>query len=152
MVDSWVPRCACLNSLVLRSLNRWTQQNIRIALPSKPGVFSSGHLDLYITALPLAPNFERDFTWLYGSKPRPFRLRVAGSEKITTKAGSFDTYVVELTPRDGMKELQSVYYVQKSAPHIIVRKKYVVFPESRSANMPKSMGNEDLTAIQWLQQ
>jgi len=137
---------------VLRSLNRWTQQNIRIALPSKPGVFSSGHLDLYITALPLAPNFERDFTWLYGSKPRPFRLRVAGSEKITTKAGSFDTYVVELTPRDGMKELQSVYYVQKSAPHIIVRKKYVVFPESRSANMLKSMGNEDLTAIQWLQQ
>jgi dipeptidyl aminopeptidase/acylaminoacyl peptidase len=58
---------------------------------------------LVIGALPLAEGYStviRNFD-IQKQKERLMKLAVTGSEKVTVPAGSFDTFVVELTPADG---------------------------------------------------
>jgi len=56
-----------------------------------------------ISTLPLADGYRTTFrnVDLQKMQPRIMQLTVAGSEKVTVPAGTFDAYKVELTPAEG---------------------------------------------------
>jgi outer membrane lipoprotein-sorting protein len=128
--------------------NPQNKEPLKVSVPWNKNLLTTGMLDFYIAGLPLEKNYFGNFSLLYGTKARPFQLNVSGNNEIKTQAGTFPVYVVELLPLDGKKELHSVYYVMRQAPHLAVRKKYVVVPENNDLAR-KSMGNEDLISIKW---
>jgi dipeptidyl aminopeptidase/acylaminoacyl peptidase len=89
-----------------------------------------------IAALPLAEGYEtrfRNFD-VMKQKPKLMQLKVAGQEKVTVPAGTFDTWRVDITSAEGGPEKMTVW-VAKDA-----RK-----PVKTSAVMPQ-MGGATMTA------
>lgn len=68
-----------------------------------PVMADDSALEVILAALPLAPGYEttlRTFDVL-SQKVRPMSLKVTGKETVSVKAGSFETYIVEIQPLDG---------------------------------------------------
>ncbi|MDH3455537.1 MAG: DUF3108 domain-containing protein [Gemmatimonadota bacterium] len=58
---------------------------------------------------------------LLSQKIRPIGIEVTGSETVTTGAGTFETWVVTLTPLDGDESGSATLNVTRDAPHLVVR-------------------------------
>jgi dipeptidyl aminopeptidase/acylaminoacyl peptidase len=87
-------------------------------------VFAEGAgMDLVLSALPLAPDYTasvRLFSVL-AQKVRPMRIAVTGTDSTTAPAGTFATYVVQVTPLDGDDAGTATYHLTTTAPHVTVR-------------------------------
>jgi len=49
------------------------------------------------------------------------KVAVTGMESVTCAAGTFDTFVVQVTPLDGDEGGTATYHVSRTAPHVVVR-------------------------------
>jgi hypothetical protein len=67
-------------------------------------------------------------------KVRPMTLSVTGREKITTEAGSFDAFVVDVKPADGGSG-NLKYWITVTAPRIV----------RNDSEIPESMGGGFIT-------
>ena len=88
-----------------------------------PVVGESGAMDVYLAALPLAEGYTatlRTFN-VQQQQVRPMKLEVTGTDTVEVPAGSFETYVVELSALDGNDAGTGTYYVMQAAPHHVVR-------------------------------
>ena len=98
-------------------------QSMPIALSLAAPVMGEGSaLEVTIAALPLAPGYEttlRTFDPMT-QKVRPMFLKVTGKETIEVPSGSFQTYLVELTPLDGETGGGSMN-ISLEAPRCLVR-------------------------------
>ena len=65
-------------------------------------------------------------------------VEVTGTESLTTDAGTFQTYVVHITPQDGNPSGTATYHVTQDAPHLVVK---------TEASMPSGSGESVLTSI-----
>lgn len=88
----------------------------------EPVVAGGAGRDALIAALPLAPGYRatiRTFELTMG-KVRPMLLEVTGSETVECAAGSYDAFVVTLTPLDDVEGGAATLKVMTAAPHAIV--------------------------------
>jgi hypothetical protein len=105
-------------------------------------------LDLYVLGLPVEEGFQRRVSILDDNKPlRPFHLSVEGLERVHVPAGEFDAFRIAVDPLDGDQRMRSIYHVRVDLPRVVLRKEYVVNPETRGA-MKRSTGVEELEAIE----
>ena len=113
-----------------------------------PG-FLVRELDLFVLALPLRVGYRTDFERLddHDNRVRPFTLTVERQERVRVPAGEFDAWRVAITPRDGNQRLATTYHVRRSAPRVVLRKEYVVNPETKGT-MKRSIGTEELASIE----
>jgi hypothetical protein len=105
-------------------------------------------LDLYLLGLPLHQGFQQRVSILdENNKPlRPFQLSVERLERVHVPAGEFDAFRVLVDPLDGDQRMRSIYHVRADPPSVVLRKEYVVNPETRGP-MKRSTGVEELEAI-----
>jgi hypothetical protein len=100
------------------------QQTMPVDVLLEGAVFSEGAgRDALLATLPLAEGYEggmRIFA-LLTQKVRPMKIAVTGSETVTTGAGTFETFVVALSPLDGDESGTATLHVTRAAPHVIVR-------------------------------
>ena len=84
-----------------------------------PSVVDERALTMLLGTLPWTPSAKFSFPYFIGTEnaARTATLSVAGTEKVTVPAGTFDTYKVEMT---GGK-VPTTYYVEVAAPHRLVR-------------------------------
>jgi hypothetical protein len=97
-------------------------------------VFGSGAaMDVVLSGLPLAEGYQTTFRVFEATmqKVRPMRLKVAGAEKLSVKAGPFETLKVEIEPLDGDDAGTSTMHVTREAPHQVVKS---------STKLPAAMG------------
>jgi dipeptidyl aminopeptidase/acylaminoacyl peptidase len=99
-------------------------QKLPISATADGPIFAEGvSLDLLVAGLPLAPDYKataRVFALLAG-KVRPMAIAVTGAETVTTPAGTFETFVVQVTPQDGDESGTATLHVTTAAPHVVVR-------------------------------
>jgi phosphoribosylcarboxyaminoimidazole (NCAIR) mutase len=71
---------------------------------------------LAITCLPLAEGYSATFRNfdLQQMKPKVQQLKVAGSEKVTVPAGSFEAYKVEITSAEGGPDQMTLWVAKDS--------------------------------------
>jgi hypothetical protein len=88
-----------------------------------PVVGESGALDVYLAALPLAEGYTATFRTfsLQQRQVRPMQVAVTGTESVEVPAGTFEAYVVEVTPLDGNDTGASTMYIATDAPHTVVK-------------------------------
>ena len=101
-------------------------------------VFGSGAaFDAVLSGLPLTGGYQATYRIFETStqKVRPMRLTVSGTEKVSVKAGSFDTWVVEVVPLDGDDSGTATFHVTRAAPHQLV---------TASGKLPAMMGGGTL--------
>jgi hypothetical protein len=67
-------------------------------------------------------------------KVRPMTLAVTGREKVTTEAGSFDAFVVDVKPSDGGSG-NLKYWITATSPRIV----------RNDSEIPESMGGGIIT-------
>jgi hypothetical protein len=126
---------------------------MRVALPSGALAVDFGGLDVALPMLPLAPGYERPI-WILDEDSagawrfRPFALSVGAAETIRVPAGTFRALRVSLAPLDGNQRMRSTFHVQESSPRVVVRKEYLVNPETNGA-IRRSAGTEELSSIRW---
>jgi dipeptidyl aminopeptidase/acylaminoacyl peptidase len=80
-------------------------------------------MDLVLSALPLEPEYAtsvRVFSVL-SQKVRPMKIAVTGTDTTITPAGTFATYIVQVTPLDGDDAGTATFKVTTAAPHVAVR-------------------------------
>jgi hypothetical protein len=58
---------------------------------------------------------------LLSQKIRPMRVEVTGSDTVTCAAGTFATFVVQVTPQDRDQGGTATYHVTQDAPHFVVQ-------------------------------
>jgi hypothetical protein len=124
---------------------------IRVKLPA-PLALDFGALDIALPLLPLAPGYETR-VWLVDENPagwtfRPFAVSVRGPETIRVPAGTFSALRVSLAPLDGNPRMRSTFHVQSSSPRVVVRKEYLVNPETKGP-VKRSAGVEELVSVRW---
>jgi dienelactone hydrolase len=89
----------------------------------EPVVAGGAGRDAVIAGLPLAVGYRatiRTFDLNMG-RVRPMLLEVTGTEAVECAAGSFDTFIVTLTPLDDVEGGGATLKVMTAAPHTIVR-------------------------------
>jgi dipeptidyl aminopeptidase/acylaminoacyl peptidase len=86
-----------------------------------------------IATLPLAEGYATTFRNfdVMGQKVKLRQLKVAGSEKVTVPAGSFDAWKVEITPADGGSGESTTLWVDKASRRVV--KISSVIPEMNGA-------------------
>ncbi len=86
-----------------------------------------------IAALPLAEGYTTTFRNfdIMSQQVKPRQLKVAGSEKVTVPAGSFDAWKVEITPADGGNGESSTLWVDKTSRRVV--KIVTVIPQMNGA-------------------
>src|SRR5262249_56640223 len=97
-------------------------------------VFAAGPaFDAVLSGLPLADGYQTTYRVFEAStqKVRPMRLKVSGAEQVSVKAGSFDTWVVEVQPLDGDDTAKATFHVPRTAPHQLV---------TATGKLPATMG------------
>jgi hypothetical protein len=106
-------------------------------------------LDLFVVALPLRVGYRTDFERLddLDNRVRAFTLTVERQERVRVPAGEFDAWRIGISPRDGNQRLATTYQVRTSAPRVVLRKEYVVNPETKG-QMKRSVGTEELASIE----
>lgn len=98
---------------------------IEVALDAP--VFGEGPgMELALAGLPLAEGYRATFRVFDAlmRRVRPMQLVITGTERTECAAGSFDTFVVELTPLDGDEAGRGTLRVMQAAPHHVVRSSY----------------------------
>jgi hypothetical protein len=106
-------------------------------------------LDLFLLALPLSVGYEAGFGLVdvdHG-RLRPFSVRVNGQEQASVPAGTCATLRVTLEPQDGDRRMAATYLVQLDNPATVVRRDYVVNPETAGSSK-RSSGMEELYSIE----
>jgi hypothetical protein len=86
-----------------------------------------------IASLPLAEGYStafRNFD-LMSQKVATRQLKVAGSEKVTVPAGSFDAWKVVITPADGGTGETTTLWVEKGSRRVV--KMVTVIPQMNGA-------------------
>ncbi|NNF06113.1 MAG: prolyl oligopeptidase family serine peptidase [Candidatus Eisenbacteria bacterium] len=119
----------------MKGMGQSTDINIDLKAP----VLGDGPgLVIALAGLPLAKGYSTVMRTLDAQtqKVRPFKLEVSDSETVTVPAGSFETFVIDLTPLDGDPSGTAIIHVTQTAPHNVVRGKY---------KMPAMMGGGWLT-------
>jgi dipeptidyl aminopeptidase/acylaminoacyl peptidase len=120
-------------------------QTVPIDVELEAPVFADGSgLEVSLAGIPLALGYEvtlRTFD-AEQQKVRPFKLSVTGSESTECTAGTFDTFVVELTPLDGDEAGTSTFRVMKDSPHHVVLREFRL-----PAQMGGGIGNKELTSV-----
>jgi hypothetical protein len=99
-------------------------QSMPIDVALDGAVFGEGAgRDVLLAGLPLAEGYTGGMQMLalLQGKVRPFTIAVTGSETVTTPAGTFDTWVVTMTPQDGDDAGTATVHVTRDAPHVVVR-------------------------------
>jgi len=110
-----------------------------------PVLGDGGALEVYLSALPLADGYATTFRVFsfQQQQVRPMQLEVTGTETVEVPAGTFDTYVVEMTPLDGNDAGTSTMHVAMDAPHTIVKS-----TSKLPAQMGGSMATTTLTGME----
>ncbi len=120
-------------------------QTVPIDVELEAPVFADGSgLEVSLAGIPLAVGYEvtlRTFD-AEQQKVRPFKLSVTGSERTESLAGTFDTFVVELTPLDGDEAGTSTFRVMRDAPHHVVLREFRL-----PAQMGGGTGTKELTSV-----
>jgi predicted Ser/Thr protein kinase len=75
-----------------------------------------------IAALPLAEGYEARFQMLVAGpwRTRVMRIAVTGTETVRCEAGTFEAFVVEITPLDGNPAGARTLKVRRAAPHYLL--------------------------------
>ncbi|NIR48670.1 prolyl oligopeptidase family serine peptidase [candidate division KSB1 bacterium] len=122
----------------IQGMMKMGAQEIPIDIKTPAPVMPDGSaLDVVLPALPLASDYEttiRVFDPLT-QKVRPMSVTVAAKETVNVKAGSFDTYKVEMEPLDGDPG-GSVQNVAVKQPRCLVRSQ---------TKLPAQMGGGTVT-------
>jgi hypothetical protein len=86
-----------------------------------------------VAALPLAEGYTTTFRNfdIMSQQVKPRQLKVAGSEKVTVPAGSFDAWKVEVTPSDGGNGERVTIWVDKASRRAV--KMVTVIPAMNGA-------------------
>jgi dipeptidyl aminopeptidase/acylaminoacyl peptidase len=89
---------------------------------SGPYFAEGAGVDLVMAGLPLAAGYETSLNVfsLLEQKIRPMKLAVTGADTTASAAGSFATYVVQVTPLDGDESGTSTLHVTRDTPHFVV--------------------------------
>jgi hypothetical protein len=105
-------------------------------------------LDLFLMGLPPHVGHKVDFHIVDTSavRLRPFSLTVEGQEHLRVPAGEYDVMRIALQPPDDDRTLTSTYHVRTAQPRVVVRKEYVVNPET-VAERKRSVGIEELASV-----
>lgn len=114
----------------------------------RPLVGDGPGFDLYVAGLPLREGYQtvlRPFGGLQ-QDTREMRLAVTGRRKVTTAAGTFDVYVVDVAPSDGREGRRGTLDVLTTAPHYLVRSTARTPP--MRAGMPGSTLITELTKLE----
>jgi hypothetical protein len=99
-------------------------QTVPVDVTLDGAVFSEGAgRDVLLASLPLAQGYETSLRMfaLLSQTVRPMKIAVTGSERVTTGAGAFETWVVTLTSLDADDSGTGTLNVTRDAPHVIVR-------------------------------
>ncbi|MDH5198765.1 MAG: prolyl oligopeptidase family serine peptidase, partial [Gemmatimonadota bacterium] len=99
-------------------------QSVPIDLPLEGAVFGEGaSRDALLASLPFSETYEGGMQMLalLTQKIRSMKIAVTGSETVTTGAGTFETWVVTLTPLDGDESGTATLHVTRDAPHLVVK-------------------------------
>jgi hypothetical protein len=99
-------------------------------------VSDNAGIDVALCTLPLAEGYRSTLNMFDSSnwKVRPMTVAVSAREKISTGAGSFDAFVVDVKPADGGSGALK-YWITASAPRIV----------RNDAEIPESMGGGIVT-------
>jgi hypothetical protein len=105
-------------------------------------------LDLFLLTLPLHVGYQVDFHIVDTSpvRLRPFSLMVERQEHLRVPAGEYDAMRVALQPLDDDRTLTSTYHIRAAQPRVVVRKEYLVNPET-VAERRRSTGIEELASV-----
>ena len=117
-----------------------TPVNVELAAP----VFSDGSgLEMVMAGLPLEEGYATTLRIFEPQmqKVRPMLLSVTGTETTQCAAGTFETFVVEITPLDDDEAGTSTVRVLQEAPHHVVLREFKL-----PAAMGGGMGNKELTS------
>lgn len=103
---------------------------------SGPLVSDNAGIDVAVCTLPLKEGYRATLNMFDSSiwKVRPMILAVTGREKITTEAGSFDAFVVDVKPAEGGSG-NLKYWITVTAPRIV----------RNDSEIPESMGGGIVT-------
>jgi hypothetical protein len=99
-------------------------RTVPVDLALEGAVFDEGAgRDALLASLPLAEGYEGAFRVfeLLTQKVRPMKVAVTGSDTVTTGAGTFETWVVSVSPLDGTEAGTATLHVTRAAPHVVVR-------------------------------
>jgi dipeptidyl aminopeptidase/acylaminoacyl peptidase len=99
-------------------------------------VSDNAGIDVALCTLPLREGYRSTVNMFDSSiwKVRPMTVAVTGKEKISTEAGSFDSFVVEVRPADGGKGTLK-YWITVGTPRIV----------RNDSEIPESMGGGIVT-------
>jgi hypothetical protein len=102
-------------------------------------------IDLLALSLPLRAGYRLRFAVVNESSDglRPFAMSVEGQERVRVPAGQFDAWRIAVTPLDGDRRATATYHVRDASPRVVLRKEYVVNPETRGP-IRRSVGLEEL--------
>ncbi len=102
-------------------------------------------LDLLALSLPLRPGYEITFATINESNDglRPFAMSVERQERVRVPAGEYEAWRVAVTPLDGDRRGAATYHVRAASPRVVLRREYVVNPETRG-QIRRSVGVEEL--------
>ena len=80
-------------------------------------------LEVTVATLPIAEGYTTSIRYFdpLTQKVRAMQLAVTGKEKLTVAGGSFDTFVMAMTPLDGDDSGKGTYHVMVNGPHHVVR-------------------------------
>lgn len=88
-------------------------------------------LQVGLGTLPLAVGYRARFAGFDAQtlQPTPFTVEVTGTEAVEVPAGTFETFVVELTQGDGSGGGNGTLWVSQSAPRVVVRSEIGLGPQ-----------------------
>lgn len=123
-------------------------QGVRKPLDVELRGFVARDLDLLALSLPLRPGYSMRFEVVNESSDglRPFTMSVEGQERVRVPAGEFDAWRVAITPLDGDRRATATYHVRGASPRVVLRREYVVNPETRGT-IRRSVGLEELESV-----
>jgi hypothetical protein len=93
--------------------------NVRLEAP----IFGSGSgVEMAIAGLPLAEGYTTTFRTfnIMTQQVRPFSLTVTGTETTDCAAGTFDSFVIQLTSLDDDQAGTATMHVLQAAPHVVL--------------------------------
>lgn len=114
-------------------------QSIDVNTDLEAPVLSDGvGLETFVAGLPLEDGYEATVRTFNPQQQQavPMTLAVTGTESVETPAGTFETFVVELTPVDGGDT--RTLHVRQEAPHTLVKKEQP---------LPAQMGSGTATTV-----
>ena len=96
-----------------------------------PVIGDGSAMEVYLSALPLAEGYTATVRTFNAQQQsvRPMKLEVTGTATVEVPAGSFETFVVEVTPMDGNDAGTATMHVRQAAPHMVVQAETKLGPQ-----------------------